>query len=213
MRFEDDDIGYEDEFDPDRDILVSAYDPDERKVEYKYESNLPEASYAYIIICGVLIGLIVVAFAAFGSGIGAGSSFIAIGFIVAFCFFYWGLSSSVKSISSQAENLNAVSRRMRYERTARTNARKKVKKNHGMEPIKKFDSYKDYENSAEYQIDEAVVAQKMRDDIDLAIEALGRLGYGKRKAADWVNRAVSSGIDTGNTQGIIKFVLTKGAVR
>jgi hypothetical protein len=54
---------------------------------------------------------------------------------------------------------------------------------------------------------------KANDDIELAIEALVKLGFGKRKAIEWVNRGVEDRIEPSNTQGLVVFALTRGARR
>lgn len=54
---------------------------------------------------------------------------------------------------------------------------------------------------------------KANDDIELAIEALVKLGFGKRKAVEWVNRGVEDRIEPSNTQGLVVFALTRGASR
>lgn len=53
--------------------------------------------------------------------------------------------------------------------------------------------------------------QKKNDDIELAVEALVRLGFGIRKAKEWIGRGVESGILESDTQGLIKFALKRGA--
>lgn len=53
--------------------------------------------------------------------------------------------------------------------------------------------------------------KKVADEIELAIEALNRLGFGTNKAKDWVTRGISAGIETSDTQALIKFALSRGA--
>lgn len=58
---------------------------------------------------------------------------------------------------------------------------------------------------------EAEVNNKKIAEIELAVEALVRLGFGAKKAKDWVIRGFSAGIETSDTQGLIKFALSSGA--
>jgi hypothetical protein len=52
---------------------------------------------------------------------------------------------------------------------------------------------------------------KANDDVELVVNALVKLGLGKRKAIDWVNRGISQGIETSNIQGLIMYAISSGA--
>ena len=51
---------------------------------------------------------------------------------------------------------------------------------------------------------------KANDDVELAVEALVKIGLAKRKAIDWVNRGISEGVETSNIQGLVKYALSRG---
>ena len=90
---------------------------------------------------------------------------------------------------------------------------------------KKFNSLQEFQNSPEGAIHQvacdargivgsgdAEQIQKDKDDIELAVEALVRLGLGKRKAIDWVSRAMKAGTKPSETQRLVKFALSRGTV-
>lgn len=91
---------------------------------------------------------------------------------------------------------------------------------------KKFNSLAEYRNSDEGRISQVAQEargatlvtqasqhqiQKDNDDIELAVEALVRLGLGKRKAIDWVSRGIKSGIAPSETQKLVRFALSRGS--
>jgi Holliday junction resolvasome RuvABC DNA-binding subunit len=75
---------------------------------------------------------------------------------------------------------------------------------------KKFNNLTEYKNSAEFKIDEAAKEKQLSDDIELAVEALCRLGVGKRTANEWVDIGIKSGIQSSDTQSLVKFALRRG---
>lgn len=78
---------------------------------------------------------------------------------------------------------------------------------------KKFNNIEEYENSPEFDEDEAEKTQAYNDDIELAVDALLRLKYGtKGKCKDWVERGIKSGILSNQTDRLVKYALTRGAV-
>ena len=75
----------------------------------------------------------------------------------------------------------------------------------------------DVDNDPRFQncVDKEQPAQtnnkKVADEIELAVDALIKLGFGFKKAKDWVMRGIADGISTSDTQSLIKYALSRGA--
>ena len=109
------------------------------------------------------------------------------------------------------------------------NKSKRIKKYNNVQEYKMSSEYK---NSNEYKLEEMKrkqeeakriaeerlaqeelqkSARKQKDEIELAVEALVRLGFGSKRATEWVMRGIESGISSSETQKLIKYALNRGA--
>lgn len=73
------------------------------------------------------------------------------------------------------------------------------------------DSDPRFQNTASQEPPVQINKKKVADEVELAVDALIKLGFGFKKAQDWVMRGITDGILTSDTQGLIRYALSKGA--
>lgn len=166
------------------------------------ESSLALIKYGFIgfiLIC--IIAGIAKAFVSNGNG----SIVIPFLFIIISTSIYIFINSGKKcinKINNQTKVLNNRSLVLKHNRIANNPNKKR----------KKFNNIEEYKNSNQFKIDEAHKEREKNDNIELAVEALLRLGFAKKKAVDWVGRGIASGIQHSDTQRLVKYALGRGTI-
>lgn len=73
------------------------------------------------------------------------------------------------------------------------------------------DSDPRFQNGAGLPPPPQIVKKKLADEVELAVDALVKLGFGVKKAQDWIMRGITDGIPTSDAQGLIRYALSRGA--
>lgn len=201
----------EDNFDPDREVFVIADDISSEnnqhiveKTHYnlKEEESMSLVKFAFIaFICVIFVAGFAKSFDSTSSKINA-FGFSAVTLIGLFFYFFIKAGKGAeKRMNDKTFNMLVYSQQLKNKNQSISSRKKK----------KKFNNVDEYKNSIEFKIDEAAKKKQTADDIELAVEALCRLGLGKRKASEWVTRGIDCGILSSDTQKLIKFALSRGA--
>lgn len=202
----------EDNFDPDREIFVISDDISSEKSEHivektnynlKEEESMSLVKFASVaFICVVVVSGFAKSFESTSSKINA-FGFSAVTLIALFFYFFIKAGKGAeKRMNDKTFNMLVYSQQLKNKNQSISSRKKKKKK---------FNNVDEYKNSIEFKIDEAAKKKQTADDIELAVEALCRLGLGKRKASEWVTRGIDCGILSSDTQKLIKFALSRGA--
>jgi hypothetical protein len=202
----------EENFDPDREVFVISDDTssensqhivEKTNYNFKEEESMGLVKLASIsFLCIIFVAGFVKSFDSTSSKINA-FGFCAVTLISLFFYFFIKAGKGAeKRMNDKTFNMLVHSRQLKNKSQGASLRKKKQKK---------FNNVEEYKNSIEFKIDEAAKLKQASDDIELAVEALCRLGLGKRKASEWVTRGIDCGILSSDTQKLIKFALSRGA--
>lgn len=123
-------------------------------------------------------------------------------FLIASGFIYFMLKSA-KGYKKHLEDSTVALKSHSYDLKRNRIANKKQKK---------FNSITEHNNSVQRKLVQVDKERERSDNIELAVEALVRLGFKYKKAMDWVSRGLDSGIEHSDTQKLVKYALGRGTI-